>query len=262
MQDIASPSTAKASGSALGSAPGARPPELARTLVLGANSWLIGVLWPLLARAETSALELTLALLSPLPLLLAAWLPAERARARLRPFLLLCAHPAALGAAMVARPEGVNQQMYGPLALGLLWLSLCAYGASAATACASRGPSLRAAHVPLGKEPWDSAPAERPCSPRAFVGLCCAGAAALCLLAPAMGGLPALEQAWGEAALDGGVLTAVVGAALAVATVGVYMADGLRSATSSEPRTDGGVRVASLLFLALLGAATYLITQP
>jgi hypothetical protein len=96
---------------------------------------------------------------------------------------------------------------------------------------------------------------------RAFIALCFAGAAALCVVAPALGGLSSLEQAWGDAALSGGVLTAIVGAALSVTTLAVYLGSGLRSLRTPEP-PDGTFRAAWFLFLALLGAVVYFVVQP
>jgi hypothetical protein len=260
MKDIPSRTSTKPSTAAGATALRSPQPELLPALVLGANLWVVGMLWPLLCGGGLRGLELALALLCPLPLLLAAGV--QRGPAWLRPALLLCAYPALLGAATAARPEVLNQQVYGPLALGVLWLSLCAYGASAAMAAAVRGPELQTSHAPLGRDPWDTAPPEPQALRRAFIALCFVGSAALCLIAPTLGGLPALTESWGEAALGGGVLTAVVGAALGIATLALYLGDGLRGGRAPESSADGGQRAAWFLFLTLLGVVTYFVTQP
>lgn len=233
---------------------------LLSVLLLGANVWVVGVLWPLLGARPTNAKELALACACPLPLA-AGWALRIQRWSRLRSLLWLLVYPVLISAAVAARPEGLNQAIYGPLSLVLLWLSLCVYGASAAHASVVRAPALPTTHTSLGTEAWDAPPAERGPLQRGFIALCFAGSVALCVVAPAWGGLPALEQAWGEAALSGGVLTAVVGAALGVATLAVYLGSGLRGAGQPEPQSDGALRAAWFLFLALLGTVTYFVVQ-
>jgi hypothetical protein len=236
--------------------------ELLSALLLGANLWVVGVGWPLLGTRPGGAKELGLAFAAPLPLLLGFALRGPRLIAALRPALWLVLYPVSICAAIAVRPERLNQTVYDPLTLVLLWLSLCAYGASAARLCVVRAPALPALHTALGNEAWDAPPADRGPLQRAFIAVCAAGAVALCIVAPSWGGQAALEQAWGDAALSGGVLTAVVGAALGVATLAVYLGNGLRGvAAAAEPQSDGALRAAWFLFLALLGAVTYYVVQ-
>jgi hypothetical protein len=47
-----------------------------------------------------------------------------------------------------------------------------------------------------------------------------------------------------------------------VATLAVYLGNGLRGvAAAAEPQSDGALRAAWFLFLALLGAVTYYVVQ-
>ena len=250
---------------------GARPADPAQrqtlaVLVLGLNLWAALLLWPLLGQSARGS-ELALALACLLPLLLGAAVQSEvgarvPARRWVAGALFLTVFPALLGGTLVVRPEALNQQMFGPAGLLLVWLSLCAYGASAAAACATRAPELVALGTPLDHEPWDVPEAERGRPQRVATALWLLGAAAIAVVAPALGGLPALERAWGDAALAGGVLTAVVGAALGAASLSVFLGGALRAdAGGHEPRAEMALRVAWFLFLALLGGVTYFVVQ-
>lgn len=238
-------------------------------LLLGLNLWAIALLWPLLSAPEPSGGEnIALALACLAPLLLGAALHGAFAQ-RLSPppwlagALWLAVYPAAVSAALAVRPEPLNQLSHGPAALALLAIALCAYGASAALACAEHAPELPAVQNALGAEPWDAPEPDRRRLQRAIVALCMAGAAAIAVVAPAIGGFEALEAAWGESALAGGVLTAVIGASLGVAAIGVFLGSGLRAEGESDgARPDAPLRAAWFLFLALLGAVTYFVVTP
>jgi hypothetical protein len=142
-------------------------------------------------------------------------------------------------------------------------VALCAYGASAAAACVENAAELTAVQSPLGAEPWDAPETEQRRLQRVIVAAFIGGAAAIAVVAPAVGGFAALEAAWGDAALSGGVLTSVIGAALGATAVGVFLGSGLRSEGESEgARGDRPLRTAWFLFLALLGAVTYFVVTP
>jgi hypothetical protein len=92
---------------------------------------------------------------------------------------------------------------------------------------------------------------------------CAAGAVALTLLAPTLGGQAALEAAWGEAAAAGAVLAAVAGGALGVALVTVFLGAAYRAVPRSFAHaTRRPFRVLSAFLLALLGLGTYLLVTP
>jgi hypothetical protein len=173
----------------------------------------------------------------------------------------LAVYPAALAASVALAPAERSAQHLGPLSLDLLFLSLCAYGASAARACAEPASELAASQHALGNEPWDAPEPERRLLQRAIAALCACGAVAVAIVAPALGGPQALQDAWGDAAAQGGVLTAVVGAALGVTVIGVFLGSGLRSDRAEPAHPDAPLRTAWFLFLALLGAVTYFVVS-
>jgi hypothetical protein len=243
-----------------------------KALLFGGNAAWIGAFWPLLVGGETRAVDISLAfcclavllpgtLISTPPLTQRSgiWnIPRQLWRAA----CLLLAFPIALATAIACRPEAGNLRIFGPPTLTLLGLSLCAYGAFAAVACAAPCEALVASHVALGDQPRDAPPAGRGRLQTIFVGLCCVGACGLVFVAPAWGGSSALASAWGEGAMAGGVLTAVVGAALGVTTLTVFLSAGLRQPTNVPPRTGAALRATWFLFLALLGAITYFVIKP
>jgi MFS family permease len=241
-------------------------------LVLGLNAWGVALVWPLLAGEEGEPQPPWWPLAGSLaPLLLAGALEAPLARRtgllRTVPAaLLLAAFPAALGFAFASRPEPLNQRAFGPLALVLLWASLCAYGTAALALCRETAPQLTARHAALGEEPWDAQVRERSPLQRLVIALCAAGAAAIALIAPSLGGYAGLTTAWGDTgAIAGGLLTAVVGAALGVAVVAVFLGSALRADAGTTPRSsaaDATLRTAWFLFLALLSFVTYFVVQP
>jgi hypothetical protein len=268
MQDILSPHAAKpdkARASKLGASPARR--DQLRVLLLGVNLWALCVLWPALFNVghRERGIDVAFETLGLLPLALGTVLRRSDSGARadvLRPTLLLVVFPAALSAAIALRAEALNQQLFGPFALCLLATSLCAYGAAVASYLGRHARAeLSAKRVPLGPDPWDAAPAERWLPRRAFIGACVAGAAGRAWVAPSLGGYADLEAAWGDAAPMGGVLTAVVGAALAASVLAIHLSEGLRAPTR-HPEGDTGLRTAWFLFLALLGAVTYFVVQP
>lgn len=236
-------------------------------LVLGVNAWGIGLLWPLLAGGGDVSERVVRSLACLLPLVLgvaASELTARTSRLRALPALLwLAVYPAAFAAELASRPEVHHQRIFGPFALVLLWGALCAYGAAALAACRQRSPELCAVYVPLGNEPWDAPPKERSRLQGLVIALCATGAAAIALLAPSLGGYSALREAWGDSARAGGVLAAVVGAALAVSVVAVFLGTALRAESGARTRPrEAPFQTAWFLFLALLSLVTYFVVQP
>ena len=271
MQDIPSPNAAK-HGNARARTMSITPMQSSerrdrlRLLLLGTNLWVVCVVWPALAGQAERGIDLASETLGLLPLALGAWLGRGEAGSRrdvLRPLLLLVVFPAALCGAVALRPEPLNQELFGPLALCLLAISLCAYGAAVTTALArNAAPQLHIKSTALGADPWDAPPPESERPRRAFIAACVAGAAALAWVAPSLGGYAELQEGWGDAAAVGGVLTAVVGCALAVALLAIFLGEGLRAPVSPTTQSDPGLRTAWFLFLALLGAVTYFVVQP
>jgi hypothetical protein len=266
MQDIATRTLTKPDvGQSLAQLTSAR--ERLRVLVLGMQVWVIGVAWPMLDATRTiGPLEVALGSACLSALIAGALVPARggsrAARDRLQPVLWLVAFPALIAASCGARPERWNQHLYGSFGLVLLWLALCAYGAKAALVSAGEPPRLPSTSLPLD-EPIPP-PGGDSLRQRGLALLCMAGGAAIALIAPTWGGLAPLEQAWGDAALTGGVLTAVIGGALGVTTIAVFLGQGLREVSPMRPpsRKEVLLRALGYLWLALLGAVTYFIVIP
>jgi len=265
MQDTATGTLTKPDvGTSLAAASSAR--ERLRVLVLGMQVWVIGVAWPMWEGTRSVGMfEGALGSASLLALIAGALVRApagSRApRDLVQPGLWLVAFPSLLVASCGARPERLNQHLYGSFGLVLLWLALCAFGAKAALVSAAEAPSMPSTSLPLSEE---MLPPDGSLRQRGLALLCVIGGAAIALVAPSWGGLPALEQAWGEAALTGGVLTAVIGGALGVATIAVFLSQGLREATPvrAPSRKEMLLRTFGYLWLAALGAVTYFIVIP
>jgi hypothetical protein len=266
MQDTATRTLTKPDvGMSLAGATSAREPL--RVLVLGMQVWVIGVAWPMMEGTHSiGPLEYALGAACLMALIAGALVPtragSRAGRDRVQPVLWLVAFPALIVASCGARPERQNQHLYGSFGLVLLWLALCAFGAKAALVSAGEPPRIPSTSLPLGEAAppaGDGAPRQR-----GLALLCVIGGAAIALIAPTWGGLPALEQAWGEAALTGGVLTAVIGGALGVATIAVFLGQGLREVSPARPpsRREMVLRTLGYLWLAVLGAVTYFIVIP
>lgn len=217
---------------------------------------------------EPRALEYGLALASPLWLVLGALAPANAAstqaglrgwRSWLRPGAWLLGFPGAIGTSCAARGESWNELYYGTLGIFCFWLLVCAYGASAAALCTQ--PALRVPVVLLPLEPEKRAGARRGAawSQQAWKALCVGGAVTMTVVAPMLGGLPALERDFGTAATTGGVLTALVGGALGISTVALFLGQAMRDRAPLTPAPRKTIWRRALLFAALaaLGAATY-----
>jgi hypothetical protein len=266
MQDIATRTLTKPDvGTSVAHATSAR--ERLRVLVLGMQVWVIGVAWPMLDGTRTTGvLEFAFGAACLMALLAGALVPARggsrAARDRVQAALWLVVFPTLVVATCGARPERWNQRLYGSVGLVLLWSALCAFGAKAALVSAGEPPRMPSTSVPLDEALL--AAGDGPLRRHGVAALCVIGGAAIALIAPTWGGLAALEAAWGEAALTGGVLTAVIGGALGVATIAVFLGQALREAPPSRPpsRKEIVLRTLGYLWLALLGAVTYFIVIP
>lgn len=238
--------------------------DAARVLLLGLNAWMFTTLWPLTAGAEVRDLLFAGAALTPLALGLGALsrtpLSTGRPVARLA---LLTIYPAGLVLVGTTRSAWVNHSALPPWLLSLAALSLAAYLAVSAQAT-ERAEHLKPAdYFPAGPQPWDAEEGRRGLLRPALVALLCTGAFAVAVVAPSLGGLAALRSRWGESALEGGSLTAVVGIALGGWITAVSLSSLLRRAEArDEPPGARQSRVAILLFLTLFGAMTYFVTRP
>lgn len=235
---------------------------------LGTLAWLASLGWTelILGPNTLSVGSAALALL-PLGFGVAAYrLPLPRAGLWPARWLLLAAYPAALGLGLALHPAAELERALPPLALAGTAIALGAYLAVALLALQPERGALAVQTYPLPDDPSSSArPKRRPRILRALlVASMFAGAFAIAVIAP--GWLPnaELQRAWGDAAAAGAVLTAVVGSALAVSVVGLFLGSALRLA-DAEPTPSAAerrLRVASMLFLSLLGGVVYYTLSP
>lgn len=234
-----------------------------RVLLAGANLWVVCVAWPWLFGPAAPGWRWLLAAM-PIALLVASLLTLPGTGRLADPpksgWLLLLAFPGALGVCMAAQTEAINRQALGPFALGIAIASLVAYGAASLSALATERGSLQVRVRAVVPQPWDVPPTPAPRLQLAVIWVGALGSLCIGLWAPAWGGMTRMRQHWGEAAVEGALLTQVVGAALAVAFLAAFVGAGVRSARSPDaPPTL--TRFALLLALGLLGGAVYMITH-
>jgi hypothetical protein len=138
--------------------------------------------------------------------------------------------------------------------------SLLAYSAAAVVACRQEERPLEAESHPLnGREPTLAPLLFR----RVVIGICLIGAFAIAVVAPLAPHYLQLSAAWSDAAEAGAVLSALAGVALGVSVIVVHLGGALRR--SEKPREtlrQRRQRVATLLFLTLLGFVTYFTVVP
>lgn len=263
------------------STPGAKAPKRARNnealqlsaakgpgalplLALGMNAWLTGVGWFLLS-TDVSLRDALLASLSLLPLLIGAPLSARAGSERwykVACWLLLCAFPVGLSAALCLGNEESRERAHGAWSMLLAGLSLLAYGVAALQTCRAPLPILPArSHARRSERTPAQEPAQGARNLAAAAMLI--GAVAIALIAPLSGDFAQLTAAWGEAADAGSALTAVVAGAIAVSIISLDLGPLLKG--QSLPRRSTRKqrnRIATMLFLTLLGGAVYLTIMP
>ena len=229
-------------------------PTLARSergllLALGLNAWVICLLLPWLhigfgewgqiepGLADPLLAGLLEALFCALPLgALAAGMVTVDKRVEVARLSLLVAFPVLLGAVLASREALIGREAYSPLGILLGGLSLLAFLALAARAVARPRELRPSVHKPRRY------PEERSSRRAARLGIAlligwAAGGVALIAVAPHLGGLRALEAAWGsEAAAEGGVVATVLAILLASGTVAGILGPGLRAQRSEEPK--------------------------
>jgi hypothetical protein len=248
--------------------PGALP-----LAALGLNAWLTGVGWFLLSTdvwfdGEQSAPAwrgVLLAMLSLLPLAIGVPLAARATGERWHKvacWLLLCVFPAGLAAALCMGNEESRERAHGAWSMLLAGLSLLAYGVAALQTCRAPLPILPArSHARRSERTPSPEPTQGARDLAAAIILC--GALAIALIAPLSGSFTQLTAAWGEAADAGAALTAVVAGAIAVSLVSLDLGPLLKG--QSLPRRSTRRqrnRIATMLFLTLLGGAVYLTVTP
>jgi hypothetical protein len=248
---------------------GAGPAAL---LLLGTNAWAASVGWTLLS-ADVSLRVSALAALGLVVLVVGAVVHArssesadatgqwsERGQVVAR-WALLCVYPAALAGALCFGSEAARERVHSPLSMMLAGLSLLAYGIAAVRACraplallpaVSRTRKTSRAHTRSARESM------RPLQ-LAAAAVVLTGAAAIALVAPLVPVYAEVENSWGQAASAGAVLTAVAGGAIAVSIVATQLGLLLRPRRAAQQlgARQRQNRIATLLFLSLLGVVVY-----
>jgi heme A synthase len=231
-------------------------------LGLGVNVWVTHVLLALVSYGATP-LQHVVGACSLLCLLLgvATRMTKERESSRRAArWLLLCVYPALIALSLSLGSEQIRESAYTALSMPLCAASLLAYAAAAVVACRQQEQPLETeSHALNGREPIPT-----PSQLRRFViGLCLSGALAIAVIAPLSTDHAQLAEAWGDAADAGAVLSALAAAAIAVSVIVVHLGGALRK--SEKPREtmrQRRQRIATLVFLTLLGFVTYFTVVP
>ena len=177
-------------------------------------------------------------------------------------WLLLGAYPASLGLSLTLGSERTRELAHGAFSMSLCAAALLAYVVAAVVACQAELRTIEIESHPL-TSPREPSPPNGVQLRRALIAIVLCGAFAIAVVAPLTPSYPALAAAWGDAADAGAALSALVGTAIAVAVVAVYLGAALRRA---ETRPDNArtrrQRIATLLLLTALGLITYFTVIP
>jgi hypothetical protein len=234
----------------------------ALVLGLGVNVWVTHVLLVLVSYGATP-LQYVVGACSLLCLLAGLATRTlrddERSRVAVR-WLLLGVFPALIALSLSLGTEQIRESAYTAFSMPLCAASLLAYVAAAVVTCRQEGTLLETeTHALNGREP--------PVAPsrlrRAVIALCTVGAFAIAVVAPLIPRHADLGEAWGDAADAGAVLAALAAAAIAVSVIVVHLGGALRKAEkSTDSLRQRHQRLATLLFLVLLGFVTYFTVVP
>jgi hypothetical protein len=217
----------------------ATPPDaaaLTRVVLLGLNAWLVVLLIPSLHVGLFGLVDLAL-IAAPLGVLGPGLAVLRSGKLVIARWVLCAAVPAAMGGAIALRPALVELEAYGTIGLALGAASLLAYLAAAAHAVSADRELKEAIAQPLvGKEPVVE-PLARRWLRRLMLGSAAVGAFALTVIAPSLPSQREREAAWGDAADDAAVLTAVVASLVTAIALAALIGPGLRAVrpTRDEP---------------------------
>ena len=234
--------------------------DIVRVGLFGTSAWLAAVLLPLSLAGPDGWFPPIATTASLLPLGLGAW--ALRDFRSVAPWLLLAAYPATLAAFVALLPRMTAGEPEDGFAQGIAALAVVVYGAIAAAA-ASRPAAIRTStHRALGTvQPVRQSPRRRTLR-RALLGGGGILAFAVAVAAPTWGGREGLRRAWGEAATEAGVLTAVIAGAVATIAVAAFLGPATRASRKPPPsRRQRQVRIALFFGVAALGSLVYWIVR-
>jgi hypothetical protein len=227
-----------------------------RVGVLGIAAWFVTVGVPALEGGRPALVDLVLMVL---PLIALAGgvrgLGTASGEAGATSGLLLIGVPTLLATAMAGGSDPALSDRYGTALLLLGAIATLAYAAAAAHAL-GLPPHLRSTtttKLPSAARARPGAPALR----RLVLGTAVVGAVVVALVVPSLGSRAQYALAWGEAAEEGRVLTAIVGGAVGSVVLAVIVGPSLRAARPvGRPRGDGAALVASIL-VAVTGAMAW-----
>jgi hypothetical protein len=233
----------------------------ARLAILGVNAWIVALLVPSLhldVWRDGGGLDLGLLVsIAPLVVLAVALAVPHRGAAR---WGLLAGYPASIALALAVRGELAERDAHGTIGLVLAALSLLAFVAAAAHA-SSHQPGSAQRETPLERDPV-AEPVARRWVRRALLAIAAAGALALTLVAPTLGGRRARVERWGEAADDATVLAAVVASTVACVAIGAIIGPALRAARpGSHPPAQRQRRLAASMLLAVAAGVGWLVLR-
>lgn len=231
---------------------------MVRVGALGLNAWAVAVALPAQIGGVFGVADAVLIALPLFGLVLGLRAMARRSEAALG--LLAVGVPVLLATAVAARADPSLSDRYGVGTTTLAALSLLAY--VVATADALGRPSL----VRATKETKLALAARtRPPSRglRALVlGTTSTVALLLAIVVPAIGTHQSAVEAWGEAADEGRVLTAIVGGAIACLVTAAIVGPSLRAARPGPARAGEGTLTVTLsLVMAATGAITWAVLR-
>lgn len=229
-----------------------------RVALLGLNAWVISLLVPMLH----VGVDPKGALITSLPLVvLGLGLAALGRNVEHARWLLLAGYPPSIGGVLAWRSELTVREVHGTLGLALAALSLLAFTAAVARACAPTPRNLASPPVRLERAPV-AEPARRRWLRRALLGISGAGSLALVLLAPTFLSRSERLERWGKAADDATVLAIVVATVLSCALMGMVVGPALRAPRlGSERPTQRQQRLAISMLIAVAAAVGWLVLR-
>lgn len=175
----------------------------------------------------------------------------------LAPWLLLVAYPLACALVVGVMPSLVTGVSHPPVALLVGALSVLAYGAVVGQAV-TRPRFSEVEAKPLDGVGGEDGGRRRSWVRRAMLVTTGLGSLILATLAPTLGGDRALRNAWGGAALEAGVLTAIVGGALGTIALVAFVGPATRKRRRPPSPQRSRNRVFMLLVVVVVGVFVWL----
>ena len=231
----------------------------ARLAVLGVNAWVVCLVVPAIHTGIESIGTLA-ALGLPLAALAAGTFGARSAQPWAA-WALGAGYPGALGVALAAAPELRRLEAWAPVTLALAGVSLLAFLGAAAVATSRPHVTRRTSERPLPDAVVPEIERGRLWRQRIVFGAFGLGALLITSVAPWLGGPRSVELSWGDAAREGALLTAVATGAVASSLFALFLGPALRLTRAVATPRQRRARIALLLLLVALGAATIVLLR-